>query len=139
MLKLRYLLRFTGAFIYRFKGVIILGAIIGIVLFFLISALGTFFFGRTTERVGMSGRFHADSLPSFILEEIGDGLTLANEAGEIEPNLASSWETPDKGKTWYFYLKDDLTWHDGKSVDSASISYEFSDLEIERPDENTFP
>lgn len=68
---------------------------------------------------------------------VGDGLTKLNSSGAAEPNLASSWETPDKGKTWIFKLKDNLTWQDGKKVTSGSINYQFSDVKTERPDDLT--
>ncbi len=93
--------------------------------------------GSSTEIIGTTGRFTADTLPNSILWKIGDGLTKLGADGSTEPDLASSWETPDKGKTWVFHLKDGTTWQDGKPVLSANISYPFSDLTIVRPDTKT--
>ena len=85
----------------------------------------------------MTGRFTLSSLPNSILNMISDGLTKLDANGNVEPSLASTWETPDKGKTWYFTLKDNLYWQDGKKVVSSGITYQFSDLSIERPDTKT--
>jgi len=71
------------------------------------------------------------------LNLIGNGLTKIKEDGTVAPDLASSWESPDGGQTWVFKLKDNIFWQDGKKVTSTSINYQFSDAQIERPDEKT--
>jgi peptide/nickel transport system substrate-binding protein len=38
--------------------------------------------------------------------------------GRIEPSLAERWEQSPDGLTWRFYLKPNLTFHDGKPVDA---------------------
>lgn len=136
MLSLRYLVRLFTAFIARFKGILLLGVILGI-LAFLVFRFITPLLQTSAERIGITGRYHPDALPPFILEMISDGLTKVEESGTPEPNLAFSWETPDKGKTWIFTLADNLVWQDGTPVTSGTIVYEFSDVEIERPDEKT--
>lgn len=68
---------------------------------------------------------------------IGDGLTKIDPNGEVSPNLASSWETPDKGKTWIFHLKPGNLWQDEKEVLAKDINYNFKDLTVERPDDST--
>ncbi len=77
------------------------------------------------------------TLPVSILNLIGNGLTKLDANGTVEPDLASSWETPDKGKTWTFILKDNLFWQDEKKVLSQGIAYQFSDVTIDRPDDKT--
>lgn len=89
------------------------------------------------QRIGIPGRFTASTLPTEVLSKIGNGLTKLDASGNVEPDLASSWETPDKGKTWIFTLKDDLIWQDGKKVTSKDIGYQFSDVKVETPDAKT--
>jgi peptide/nickel transport system substrate-binding protein len=60
-----------------------------------------------------------------------------NELGGADPGIAKSWESPDKGKTWIFTIKEGLRWHDGEPVDSSTVVYEFSDVSVENPSENT--
>ena len=133
----RYLVRLSIAYLNRFKGLIIAGTILGILVFVFVNFLRPLIFGKSIEKIGITGRHHTDSLPIWIQELIGDGLTKVNENGNAEPNLAQSWESPDKGKTWIFRLKDGLFWQDGEKVTSDSVVYQFSEVEIERPDEKT--
>ncbi len=137
MKTIRYLIRFIFAFISRFKGLIFLGALFGIIIFLASRILFPLITGRDTKIIGIAGRYHTDNLPKYILDQISTGLTSTDESGAIIPALASSWESPDKGKTWVFTLNDDAFWQDGKKVDSESIIYEFTDVQIERPDEKT--
>lgn len=136
-LNFRYIIRFALAFIARFRLLLVLSVILGILVFFSLKFIGPFFFGHKVERIGITGRFRTDTLPPSILELAGDGLTKINSSGTLEPGLASSWETLDKGKAWIFHLKDGLVWQDGKKLTSYDINYEFSDLKIEKPDPKT--
>jgi peptide/nickel transport system substrate-binding protein len=137
MLNLRYIIRLIIAFFSRFKTLILISVCIGVAFFFFLKFLIPSLTESKTLRIGMAGRFTLSTLPNSILSMIGDGLTKLDSSGIVEPSLASSWETPDKGKTWIFTLKDNLTWQDGKKVTSAGIVYQFSDLTIERPDTKT--
>lgn len=38
---------------------------------------------------------------------------------ELVPELATSWESPDRGRTWNFKLREKVTFHDGKPFTSA--------------------
>ena len=105
--------------------------------FFLLKYLLPLFAESQSVRIGMTGRYTLSNLPTSILDMIGDGLTKLDVNGNVEPNLASSWESPDKGKTWVFTLKDGLYWQDGKKVVSSGIAYQFSDVSIERTDAKT--
>lgn len=137
MLSLRYIFRLVSAFIARFRLIILASLVIGALSFVLISFLGPKIWGTNVERIGITGRFHIETLPPEILELIGDGLTQIDEGGLVNPNLAESWDSPDKGKTWIFHLKPGTLWQDGKKVDSESIKYEFTDVRVEKPDDKT--
>ena len=137
MFNLRYIIRLTGAFFSRFKALILICIGLGIAFFFLLKFLLPTLTAAQTTRIGLTGRYTLSTLPSSILNQIGDGLTKLDVNGNVEPSLASSWETPDKGKTWVFTLKDNQYWQDGKKVVSSSINYQFSDLTIDRPDDKT--
>lgn len=137
MSKVKFTFRLIWAYFSRFKGVLLLGIIIGILAFGLIGLLSPFLKFGKTERIGVLGRYSTDELPSSVLSLLGEGLTKLNENGTPEPLLAESWETPDKGKTWIFHLKKDVFWHDETPLTSSTIVYEFSDVEQERPDDQT--
>lgn len=137
MKKLRYSFRLSTAFVSRFKGILFIGIILGVAIFFLLNFIIPPMLRKTEERIGVTGRYHIDEIPNSILSQISDGLTSIDEDGSATPNLAKSWETPDKGKTWIFTLDTNRKWHDGENVNSDSIVYEFSDVEIERPSPDT--
>lgn len=137
MLKLRYYLRLITAFFKRFKALIIVGILIGVVAFFFFRFLAPAIFGTNLERIGIAGRYQTETLPTDILEQIGEGLTSVNSEGLVEPGLAKTWETPDGGKTWIFHLKDDVKWQNGDELVSEDINYQFSDVEVEKPDDFT--
>lgn len=134
---LRYILRLISAFVSRFRALIFIGAAVGIAFFFALRFIFPLISTSSTTRIGLTGRFTPTSLPNSILEMVGDGLTKLNKDGTVEPDLAASWETPDNGKTWAFTLKDNLSWQDNKPVTSSTISYQFSDVTIDRPSEKT--
>lgn len=137
MLSVRYLARLIAAFTARFKGLILLGILFGVAIFVTFGVLRPKLFFADTQRVGIVGRYRVETLPESILGLIGSGLTKVNEDGTVSPALASSWDSSDGGQTWTFRLRDDVKWQDGKKVDSESITYQFSDALIERPDQKT--
>jgi ABC-type transport system substrate-binding protein len=115
----------------------LLGIGFGIAIFFLLKFLLPLFDVGQNVRIGKTGRYTVSTLPIEILKLAGNGLTRMEDDGSVVPDLASSWETTDKGKTWIFTLKENLFWQDGNSLTSKDISYQFSDVSIERPDDMT--
>lgn len=137
MINLRYIFRLIAAFFARFKAVIFISIGLGVAIFFIVRVISPFLMGPAPERIGIPGRFTPVTLPTAILQKVGNGLTKLDASGSVEPDLASSWETPDKGKTWIFKLKDGLSWQDGKKVTAQTINYQFSDVTVTRPDPQT--
>lgn len=136
MKTLRYYFRLTVAFILRFKGLLIIGALVGILIYLSINLVTPYFQDGDERVIGLSGRFYTEDLPDEILDKLSEGLTDVNSSGIPEPAVASSWETPDRGNTWIFNIKE-IHWHDGSRVVSSEIKYNFSDVEIDRPDDRT--
>lgn len=137
MLNLRYIFRLIGAFLDRFKTLIFIGIGFGIFFFFLLKFLIPALSFQKTIKIGLTGRYTASNLPSSVSELVSNGLTKVDSDGSVVPDLASSWETTDKGKTWMFTLRDNVYWQDGDRVTSKTINYQFSDVVIERPDDKT--
>ena len=50
------------------------------------------------------------------------------ERGDIHPDLAERWETPDNGKTWIFYLNPAARWHDGQPVTAHDVAYTYTEV-----------
>lgn len=120
---------------------LVLSFFAGLIVFFLLIILLRFipwpFPTTKTQAIGMAGSYTIQTLPSSILEKFGYGLTIVREDGTITPGIASSWEIRDGGKTYIFHLQKDITFHDGKRVESNDIQYRFSQVSVERPDTYT--
>ena len=67
-----------------------------------------------------NGAIHTDD--AFILSRLGVSETLLkiDFDGEVKPFLAESWQITDSG-AWEFRLRDDVTFHDGSSLDSETV------------------
>lgn len=137
MFSIRYTFRLIKAFLTRFRALIFLGIVFGVLMFFVINMVIPSLASKKVEKIGITGRHTPSSLPISILSMVSDGLTMVDASGIASPSLAKSWETPDKGKTWVFTLKEGRTWQDEKPVKSGDINYDFSDLTIEHPDDST--
>jgi peptide/nickel transport system substrate-binding protein len=135
---LRYIFKLIQAFLVRFRGLILIGILIGILIFFLFRfVFFPIFTIKEKERIGVVGKFRVENIPPEVVSLISFGLTKVNTEGLVEPMIAKSWETPDKGKTWVFHLDENLRWQDNTPITSDDISYNFSDVEIEKPDKQT--
>ena len=65
-----------------------------------------------------------DVYSAEIVEQMFLGLTNINgETGEIEPELATSWDISEDGLTWTFHMRDDVKWSDGKPVTAKDVEY----------------
>jgi peptide/nickel transport system substrate-binding protein len=61
-----------------------------------------------------------------VLENVYDTLVVPDaEGAEYLPSLAEEWQTSDDELTWTFTLRDDVTFHDGSTFDSADVVYSF--------------
>lgn len=60
---------------------------------------------------------------------IFEGLTRTNGVTQkVEPNLAKSWKISADGKTWTFYLREDVSWFDGEPFSADDVAFTFKQL-----------
>lgn len=57
---------------------------------------------------------------------IFNGLTKMDGNGQIEPDLAKSWEVSDDGLTYTFRLRTDVHWHDGRPFTADDVLFTIS-------------
>jgi peptide/nickel transport system substrate-binding protein len=53
-------------------------------------------------------------------------LFVPNEAGQLEPDLATRWDYDAASFTWTIYLRDDALFHDGRRVTARDVEYSLS-------------
>jgi len=85
-----------------------------------------------TKRIGLVGKFNFANLPLEISELISDGLTdILPNGRATESAIVSSWEIKNEGREYFFYLKDNIFWHDGKPLLPEEINYKISGTKFE--------
>ena len=65
---------------------------------------------------------HDDSITHSVLSNIYDALVSFDAEMQIVPALAISWENRDE-KTWRFYLRPGVKFHDGRKLTSGDVKY----------------
>ncbi|MFI5240466.1 MAG: peptide ABC transporter substrate-binding protein [Candidatus Saccharimonadia bacterium] len=73
-----------------------------------------------------------DDATSDVSRLIFSGLTRLNPSGQIEGDLASSWEVSGDGKTYTFHIRSSAKWQDGQPVTATDVV--FTMLLIQNPD-----
>ena len=65
------------------------------------------------------------SIDSMMTQNVFEPLTTVAENGEVQPNLAASWEVSEDGLTYTFKLAEGVTFHDGSALDAEDVVYSF--------------
>jgi peptide/nickel transport system substrate-binding protein len=70
--------------------------------------------------------FHALGYEAFwALQNIHSGLVRADASGNIVPDMATSWDSQDEGRTYSFHLRKGMTFHDGTPADAEAVKWNF--------------
>ncbi|VAX35389.1 Oligopeptide ABC transporter, periplasmic oligopeptide-binding protein OppA (TC 3.A.1.5.1) [hydrothermal vent metagenome] len=70
-----------------------------------------------------------ESSTSLVTGYIFEGLTTTNAfTAKVEPHLAKRWEVSADGLQWTFFLRKDVTWHDGHPFTADDVVFTFNDL-----------
>jgi peptide/nickel transport system substrate-binding protein len=101
-------------------------------------ASGTFV-AATSSQPDQLDPHQTTAYPSFqVLENVYDTLVVPDaETLEMQPSLATEWETSDDGLTWTFTLQEGVTFHDGSELDSADVAYSYNRI-IDEELQNAF-
>jgi len=63
----------------------------------------------------------ADGLAPQIIEQVFAGLVDYDRHGEIQPDIAERWVVEDEGKTYRFFLRQGVRFHDGEEVTAEDV------------------
>src|SRR5699024_5790521 len=70
---------------------------------------------------------HSNDTASGDIEDIiFDQLTRTDEEIDIQPELATDWDISDDGLTYTFYLRDDVTFHDGEPLTAEDVEFTYN-------------
>lgn len=134
---LRFYFRFVTALLRKHYLAIALGFLVAFLAINYSKAISRFIFQSTsTDTIAIIGRYTLSDLPEPIQRKISLGLTTLDPSGIASAGIASSWEATDSGRTYTFTINTNLSWQDGKSLQSQDIRYNFEDAKIEYPDES---
>ncbi|MBC9928265.1 MULTISPECIES: ABC transporter substrate-binding protein [unclassified Leucobacter] len=65
------------------------------------------------------------AIPQAMMSNVYEGLVELNDAGEIEPLLASEWTVSDDRKTYTFTLQDGVTFSNGDAFTADDVKFSF--------------
>ena len=65
------------------------------------------------------------SIDSMMTQNVFEALTTVAENGEVQPNLATSWDVSEDGLTYTFHLAEGVTFHDGSTLDAEDVVFSF--------------
>jgi peptide/nickel transport system substrate-binding protein len=72
-------------------------------------------------------RVGTDAVSERLSQLIFSSLVKRNEAAQLEPDLATHWETPD-ATTYVFHLRSGVTFHDGRPFTAADVVFTFRSM-----------
>lgn len=67
---------------------------------------------------------------------IYDGLIRLDKNLQPHSALAKSWKLSDDQREWIFELRNDITWHDGKSFSAEDVKFTINAMKRKKNDEN---
>src|SRR5258708_538182 len=86
---------------------------------------GTLIYATGTDVQTLDPQFVTDVPTSRIVAHIHETLVKADEKGNIQPALATSWSTSDDKLTWTFRLRQGVRFHDGTPFNAAAVKATF--------------
>lgn len=124
----RYYLWLFRAYFKRMKRTIVSSLVLGILVFFGLVGLINFYFlpliFKTTENIGYSGSYTAQTIPESIISEVSYGLTKVESDGKIKPAASESY-TISSDKVYTFKIKKGQHFHNGKELTALNLDINF--------------
>ncbi len=85
---------------------------------------GTLICARGGDSAGLDPAYETDGNSFMIDDNVFDQLVLyADEATDIVPGLAKSWEVSEDGLTYTFHLRKGVKFHDGTDMNADSVVF----------------
>jgi peptide/nickel transport system substrate-binding protein len=84
---------------------------------------GSYSEGMTGESAVLNPVYALSTPEQDLTTLIFSGLSRQNPNGQIEPDLAKSWEISADRKSYTFTLRDGLKWHDGQPLTTDDVAF----------------
>ena len=124
------------SFLKKQKAIILTATALGIFIFLFFQNLLPLIPKPTPKlKIGLVGQYTISTLPASISQTISRGLTKLDQTGQIEPDMAQSWEILEEDTLYRLFLKPDIIWNDGSLLESSDITLEIPNVKISYPDE----
>jgi peptide/nickel transport system substrate-binding protein len=89
---------------------------------------GTLRIGFVQDMTGLDPHTSGGFPAAYIQQNLFQSLVTLNEALEIVPELAESWEVHDGGQTYVFHLRRGVQFHDATPFDAQAVKWNFDRL-----------
>jgi peptide/nickel transport system substrate-binding protein len=94
---------------------------------------GTIVFGRGGDSVGLDPAYETDGNSFMVCDNIYEQLVAyKDESTDIEPGLATRWDISPDGKTYTFYLREGVMFHDGTPFNANAVVFSIGRMMKER-------
>ncbi|MBD1370851.1 ABC transporter substrate-binding protein [Hazenella sp. IB182357] len=91
------------------------------------AAAKTLIYGRGADSISLDPAQVTDGESLKVTRQIFDTLVQYKEHNtEVIPALAEKWEQSEDGKTWTFYLRKGVKFHDGTDFNADAVVYNFN-------------
>lgn len=86
----------------------------------------TFIFARGGDSVGLDPADVTDGESAYVTHQVLDSLLeYKPDSTEVQPGLATEWESSKDGLTWTFKLRQGVKFHDGTDFNAEAVKYNF--------------
>ncbi|MBI2756967.1 MAG: ABC transporter substrate-binding protein [Chloroflexi bacterium] len=99
------------------------------------SSARVFIFGQSGDATKLDPALIEDGLSSRVTEQIFETLVeFDGSSTRIRPALAENWDVSADGKTWNFYLRPGVRFHDGTPFDAQAVKANFDRWQFQTGD-----
>ncbi len=70
-------------------------------------------------------QFYSSTVELSLIQNIFDALLFRNDEMELEPALARSWKVSPDGRTWTFFLRRGVKFHNGEPFNARAVKFTF--------------
>lgn len=130
---------FISAFVSKYKYLIVVSIVLSVILGLILNKVQKILPGTSNKdlHIGLVGQYSVTNLPIQITRFLNSGLTTLGKQQTTVLNLARSQEIDDSGKIYTYKLKPNLTWSNGKPIDTQDINISIPKVKVETEDSET--